>query len=58
MEGSYSKVWNAREDAPAAEYAFFVDSLVGTIRFARIRLIWVNKHTLLIFILQKRDREL
>ncbi|ETW84574.1 hypothetical protein HETIRDRAFT_473268 [Heterobasidion irregulare TC 32-1] len=32
MEGSYSKVWNAREDAPAAEYAFFVDSLVGTIR--------------------------
>jgi 26S proteasome regulatory subunit N12 len=32
MEGSYSKVWNAREEAPAAEYRFFVDSLMGTIR--------------------------
>jgi 26S proteasome regulatory subunit N12 len=32
MEGSYSKVWNAREEAPAAEYKFFVDSLMGTIR--------------------------
>jgi 26S proteasome regulatory subunit N12 len=32
MEGSYSKVWNAREEAPAEEYAFFVDSLMGTIR--------------------------
>ncbi|THH13917.1 hypothetical protein EW146_g6352 [Bondarzewia mesenterica] len=32
MEGSYSKVWNAREDAPAEEYKFFVDSLIGTIR--------------------------
>jgi 26S proteasome regulatory subunit N12 len=34
MEGSYSKVWNAREEAPAAEYKFFVDSLMGTIRYA------------------------
>jgi len=32
MEGSYSKVWNAREEAPAEEYKFFVDSLIGTIR--------------------------
>ncbi|EIN10578.1 hypothetical protein PUNSTDRAFT_132665 [Punctularia strigosozonata HHB-11173 SS5] len=32
MEGSYAKVWNAREEAPAEEYAFFVDSLMGTIR--------------------------
>jgi len=32
MEGSYSKVWNAREEAPADEYKFFVDSLMGTIR--------------------------
>ncbi|PVF99951.1 putative 26S proteasome non-atpase regulatory subunit 8 [Serendipita vermifera] len=32
MEGSYSKVWNAREEAPAAEYKLFVDSLMGTIR--------------------------
>ena len=32
MEGSYSKVWNAREEAPSEEYKFFVDSLMGTIR--------------------------
>jgi len=32
MEGSYSKVWGAREEAPAEEYKFFVDSLMGTIR--------------------------
>ncbi|KAI0068932.1 proteasome 26S subunit [Artomyces pyxidatus] len=32
MEGSYSKVWKAREEAPAEEYKFFVDSLMGTIR--------------------------
>jgi len=32
MEGSYSKVWNARELAPAEEYKYFVDSLMGTIR--------------------------
>ena len=32
MEGSYSKVWNAREEAPTDEYKIFVDSLVGTIR--------------------------
>jgi len=34
MEGSYSKVWNAREEAPAEEYKFFIDSLMGTIRLA------------------------
>ena len=33
MEGSYSKVWNAREEAPTEEYKFFVDSLMGTIRY-------------------------
>ena len=33
MEGSYSKVWSARNEAPAEEYKFFVDSLMGTIRF-------------------------
>jgi len=32
MEGSYSKVWNAREEAPTEEYKFFVDSLMETIR--------------------------
>jgi len=32
MEGSYSKVWNARAEAPVEEYKFFVDSLMGTIR--------------------------
>jgi len=32
MEGSYSKVWNAREEAPTEEYKFFVDSLMDTIR--------------------------
>jgi len=32
MEGSYSKVWGAREEAPTPEYKFFVDSLMGTIR--------------------------
>ena len=35
MEGSYSKVWNAREEAPTEEYKIFVDSLVGTIRSAQ-----------------------
>lgn len=38
MEGSYSKVWNAREEAPAEEYKFFVDSLMGTIRYLRFEL--------------------
>lgn len=33
MEGQYAKVWNAREEAPTEEYEFFVDSLMGTIRF-------------------------
>ena len=32
MEGSYSKVWNARSEAPAEEYRYFVESLMGTIR--------------------------
>jgi len=32
MEGSYSKVWNAREEAPTEEYAIFIESLMGTIR--------------------------
>jgi 26S proteasome regulatory subunit N12 len=32
MEGSYSKVWGAREEAPAEEYKYFVDSLMCTIR--------------------------
>ena len=36
MEGSYSKVWNAREEAPAEEYKFFVDSLMGTIRYVTV----------------------
>jgi len=40
MEGSYSKVWNAREEAPAEEYKFFVDSLMGTIRFVSFYLIF------------------
>jgi 26S proteasome regulatory subunit N12 len=38
MEGSYSKVWNAREEAPAEEYKFFVDSLMGTIRYV----VWLH----------------
>ncbi|KAI9009554.1 Rpn12-like protein [Gaertneriomyces semiglobifer] len=32
MEGSYNKVWHARANVPAEEYAFFVDILMGTIR--------------------------
>jgi hypothetical protein len=32
MEGSYAKVWNARDEAPTDEYEFFVDELMGTIR--------------------------
>lgn len=32
MEGSYSKVWNARKEAPIEEYKYFIDSLMGTIR--------------------------
>ncbi|CEH16402.1 26S proteasome regulatory complex, subunit RPN12/PSMD8 [Ceraceosorus bombacis] len=32
MEGSYSKVWRARQQAPQKEYAFFVEGLMGTIR--------------------------
>ena len=36
MDGSYSKVWNARLEAPAEEYKFFVDSLMGTIRYDEI----------------------
>lgn len=36
MEGSYSKVWNAREEAPTEEYKFFVDSLMDTIRYVSL----------------------
>jgi len=36
MEGSYSKVWNARSEAPAEEYIFFVESLMGTIRLVAV----------------------
>jgi 26S proteasome regulatory subunit N12 len=32
MEGSYSKVWNARGEAPVEEYGFFGDRLMETIR--------------------------
>lgn len=32
MEGSYSKVWHARQQVPAEEYKYFIDSLMGTIR--------------------------
>ncbi|KAJ3046047.1 hypothetical protein HDV00_003796 [Rhizophlyctis rosea] len=32
MEGSYNKVWHARANVPAEEYAFFMDILMGTIR--------------------------
>lgn len=32
MEGSYSKLWGARQEAPTEEYRLFVDSLMGTIR--------------------------
>jgi 26S proteasome regulatory subunit N12 len=32
MEGSYNKIWNARQDVPAKEYAFFMDILMQTIR--------------------------
>ena len=40
MEGSYSKVWKAREEAPAEEYKFFVDSLMNTIRCVVIAHPW------------------
>ena len=43
MEGSYSKVWNAREEAPADEYKFFVDSLMGTIRYINFNVCPVDK---------------
>lgn len=33
MEGSFNKVWNARVNVPAEEYRFFIDILMGTIRF-------------------------
>jgi hypothetical protein len=55
MEGSYSKVWNAREEAPTEEYKIFVDSLVGTIRFAQHVRLLIN---LLTRLAQKRDRQL
>lgn len=33
MEGSYNKVWNSRSNVPAEDYAFFIDILMGTIRY-------------------------
>jgi 26S proteasome regulatory subunit N12 len=36
MEGSYSKVWNARQDVPAEEYLVFMDLLMQTIRFESV----------------------
>jgi 26S proteasome regulatory subunit N12 len=33
MEGSYNKVWNTRSNVPSEEYKFFMDILVGTIRY-------------------------
>ncbi|OMH82461.1 26S proteasome non-ATPase regulatory subunit 8 [Zancudomyces culisetae] len=32
MEGSYRKVWNARNDVPAPEYLFLVDILMNTLK--------------------------
>lgn len=32
MEGSYSNVWRERQNVPRAEYLFFIDQLIGTIR--------------------------
>ncbi|ODQ51462.1 hypothetical protein SAICODRAFT_95652 [Saitoella complicata NRRL Y-17804] len=32
MEGSYDRVWRARNEAPADEYLFFMDMLMETIR--------------------------
>ncbi|UZJ51600.1 hypothetical protein CBS101457_000920 [Exobasidium rhododendri] len=32
MEGSYSKVWRARQEVPREEYSYFVEELMGTIR--------------------------
>ncbi|KAG0267639.1 hypothetical protein DFQ27_008542 [Actinomortierella ambigua] len=32
MEGSYNRVWSSRQVVPAAEYLFFIDILMGTIR--------------------------
>lgn len=56
MEGSYSKVWNAREEAPAEEYKFFVDSLMGTIRYKII--LGVESVCLVILFRKERDRAL
>lgn len=33
MEGSYSKVWRARKEVPREEYSYFVEELMGTIRW-------------------------
>jgi 26S proteasome regulatory subunit N12 len=61
MEGSYSKVWNARSEAPAEEYKLFVESLMGTIRFVagfagygRERLIYVHTGTRLLAVKKRR----
>ena len=42
MEGSYSKVWNARAEAPAEEYKFFVDEIMGTIRYIQLFLLSIR----------------
>ena len=56
MEGSYSKVWNARLEAPAEEYKFFVDSLMGTIRYDYSGFLKASGN--LTLFVQKRDCEL
>jgi len=39
MEGSYSKVWNAREEA-RRRVKFFVDSLMGNHSVSYFLLVW------------------
>ena len=33
MEGAFSKVWHSRVNVPAKEYLYFIDILMGTIRW-------------------------
>lgn len=33
MEGSFTKVWDARADVPHASYTYFMDLLMDTIRY-------------------------
>ena len=59
MEGSYSKVWNARAEAPAEEYKFFVDEIMGTIRYNSIVSLIYKMNVQLIFDwLQERNCQL